>query len=40
MGLDDRGRIDAGRRADMVRVHHMDDMPLVRNVWRQGVQVY
>ena len=26
--------------ADMVRVHHMDDMPVVRNVWRQGVQVY
>lgn len=25
-----------GRRADMVRVHHMDDIPLVRNVWRQG----
>lgn len=40
VGLDDRGRIDVGRRADMVRVHHMDDMPLVRNVWRQGVQVY
>ena len=40
VGLDDRGRIDSGRRADMVRVHHMDDMPVVRNVWRQGVQVY
>ena len=40
VGLDDRGRIDTGRRADMVRVHHMDDMPVVRNVWRQGVQVY
>ena len=40
VGLDDRGRIDSGRRADMVRVHHIDDMPVVRNVWRQGVQVY
>ena len=36
VGLDDRGRIDVGRRADMVRVHHMDDMPLVPQCLASG----
>jgi alpha-D-ribose 1-methylphosphonate 5-triphosphate diphosphatase len=39
LGLDDRGRIDEGRRADLVRVKLVDGMPVARQVWRAGVQV-
>lgn len=50
VGLDDRGAIEAGRRADLVRVHAHDlpasakrpaghRVPVVRGVWRQGVRV-
>ncbi len=38
-GLDDRGEIAIGRRADMVRVHCAADLPLVRGVWRAGERV-
>lgn len=38
-GLDDRGVIAIGKRADMVRVHDTDDMPVIRAVWREGVRV-
>lgn len=38
-GLDDRGRIDVGKRADLVRVCDTGDMPVVRAVWRQGRRV-
>lgn len=38
-GLDDRGRIDVGLRADLVRVVDTGDMPVVRAVWRQGMRV-
>ncbi|OQP84107.1 phosphonate metabolism protein PhnM [Rhizobium rhizosphaerae] len=39
VGLDDRGRIAPGLRADLVRVRHAGGMPVVRSVWRQGARV-
>ncbi len=39
VGLDDRGRIDIGLRADMVRVHRQEGVPVARAVWRQGRRV-
>lgn len=39
LGLDDRGRIEEGRRADLVRVKLVGSMPIARQVWRGGVQV-
>ncbi|SFA91485.1 alpha-D-ribose 1-methylphosphonate 5-triphosphate diphosphatase [Rhizobium sp. NFR07] len=38
-GLDDRGRIAVGLRADMVRVHRQEGVPVSRAVWRQGRRV-
>ncbi|HEV2560212.1 MAG TPA: alpha-D-ribose 1-methylphosphonate 5-triphosphate diphosphatase [Microvirga sp.] len=35
-GLDDRGEIAPGKRADLVRVRVAGDMPVVRQVWRGG----
>lgn len=37
--MEDRGRIEAGRRADLVRVRPLGDMPVVRSVWRAGERV-
>lgn len=39
VGLDDRGVIEQGRRADLVRVRVDDHVPVVRTVWRQGCRV-
>jgi alpha-D-ribose 1-methylphosphonate 5-triphosphate diphosphatase len=39
VGLDDRGRIATGLRADLVRVHRDGGVPVVRSVWRQGKRV-
>ncbi|MBB3946734.1 alpha-D-ribose 1-methylphosphonate 5-triphosphate diphosphatase [Rhizobium skierniewicense] len=39
VSLDDRGRIAPGLRADLVRVHRDDGVPVVRSVWRQGRRV-
>ncbi len=39
VGLDDRGRIETGLRADLVRVQRMDGVPVVRSVWREGRRV-
>jgi alpha-D-ribose 1-methylphosphonate 5-triphosphate diphosphatase len=39
MGLDDRGEIAPGRRADLARVSVVEDMPVVRSVWREGTRV-
>ena len=39
VGLDDRGRIATGLRADVVRVRDTGDMPLVRGVWSLGDRV-
>jgi alpha-D-ribose 1-methylphosphonate 5-triphosphate diphosphatase len=38
-GMDDRGAILPGRRADLVQVRSEGDVPLVRTVWRQGQRV-
>jgi alpha-D-ribose 1-methylphosphonate 5-triphosphate diphosphatase len=37
--LNDRGRIGAGLRADLVRVRLHDGLPVVRQVWRAGERV-
>lgn len=39
LGLHDRGAIAQGLRADLVRVTHLKQTPVVRQVWRQGLQV-
>lgn len=39
VGLDDRGRVETGRRADLVRVRVADDVPVTRSVWREGRRV-
>ena len=38
-GLADRGRLEAGLRADVVRVREHERMPMVRQVWRAGERV-
>jgi len=39
VGLDDRGEITPGRRADMIRVRTVGDVAVVRSVWRTGNRV-
>jgi len=39
VGLDDRGEIAAGKRADLIRVCAADDVPVVRAVWVTGARV-
>jgi alpha-D-ribose 1-methylphosphonate 5-triphosphate diphosphatase len=39
VGLDDRGDIAPGRRADLVRVRLVGGLPVVRAVWREGDRV-
>ncbi len=39
VGLHDRGEIAVGRRADVIRVHLARDIPVVREVWREGQRV-
>src|SRR5437588_4292001 len=39
VGLADRGEIAIGKRADLIRVHVARDVPVVRNVWREGHRV-
>lgn len=38
--LHDRGRIEPGLKADLVRIHIDRDLPVVRRVWRDGERVY
>ena len=38
-GLDDRGEIAIGKRADLVRIRLVGGLPVVRGVWRQGLRV-
>lgn len=38
-GLDDRGVIAVGKRADLVRIRLVDDLPVVREVYREGRRV-
>lgn len=40
VGLEDRGRLAAGLRADLLRVRVVDDHPLVQRVWCAGRQVH
>jgi alpha-D-ribose 1-methylphosphonate 5-triphosphate diphosphatase len=39
VGLEERGEIAPGLRADLVRVRLVGAQPVVRAVWREGVQV-
>jgi alpha-D-ribose 1-methylphosphonate 5-triphosphate diphosphatase len=39
VGLDDRGAILPGRRADLVRVSLLGQVPVVRAVWRCGERI-
>ena len=39
VGLNDRGEIAAGKRADVIRVHVAGDVPVVRAAWREGRRV-
>lgn len=39
VGLNDRGRIAEGLRADLVRVRRENGVPVVRSVWRAGERV-
>jgi len=39
VGLTDRGAIESGRRADLVRVRVDEHIPVVRMVWREGRRV-
>jgi len=39
LGLEDRGEIARGRRADLVRARSVGGMPVVRQVWRGGIRV-
>jgi alpha-D-ribose 1-methylphosphonate 5-triphosphate diphosphatase len=39
VGLDDRGRIAPGLRADIIRVRRIGEVPMVRAVWRLGERV-
>jgi alpha-D-ribose 1-methylphosphonate 5-triphosphate diphosphatase len=38
-GLDDRGEIALGKRADLVQVNVSSGQPVVRRVWREGIRV-
>ncbi|SCW40061.1 alpha-D-ribose 1-methylphosphonate 5-triphosphate diphosphatase [Rhizobium mongolense subsp. loessense] len=39
VSLNDRGRIDTGLRADLVRVFRDEGVPVTRSVWREGRRV-
>jgi alpha-D-ribose 1-methylphosphonate 5-triphosphate diphosphatase len=39
VGLDDRGEIAVGKRADLIRVRVASDVPVVRTAWRCGMRV-
>jgi alpha-D-ribose 1-methylphosphonate 5-triphosphate diphosphatase len=39
LGLNDRGEIAQGKKADVVHVQIIDDLPVVRGVWRQGNRI-
>lgn len=39
VGLDDRGELAPGKRADFIHVHHSPHHPIIRGVWREGSRV-
>ena len=38
-GLEDRGELKIGKRADLIKVSVSENTPIVESVWRQGVRV-
>ena len=39
VGLMDRGVIESGKRADLLRVTRREGIPIIRSVWRAGLRV-
>ncbi len=39
IGLEDRGSLEVGQRADLVRVRVVDGLPIPREVWRAGQRI-
>ena len=39
VGLEDRGEIAEGRRADFIRVREVEGVAVVRGTWREGQRV-
>jgi alpha-D-ribose 1-methylphosphonate 5-triphosphate diphosphatase len=39
VGLKDRGSIETGKRADLIRVRLVEELPLVATVWREGTRI-
>jgi alpha-D-ribose 1-methylphosphonate 5-triphosphate diphosphatase len=39
IGLDDRGSVETGKRADLVRVRKVQGLPLPLMVWRAGERI-
>ncbi len=39
VGLRERGALEVGRRADLIQVRMVGDVPIVRGVWRKGYRV-
>jgi alpha-D-ribose 1-methylphosphonate 5-triphosphate diphosphatase len=39
VGLKDRGSIETGKRADLIRVRLVEELPLVTTVWREGTRI-
>jgi alpha-D-ribose 1-methylphosphonate 5-triphosphate diphosphatase len=39
VGFSDRGELAPGKRADMLQVAMVDDLPVLRKVWKKGVQI-
>ncbi len=40
VGLADRGELKTGKTADMLQVSLVDNLPVVKRVWKKGVQVF
>ena len=39
VGLDDRGEIAQGKKADLLQISMIDSLPVVRKAWKNGLQV-
>jgi alpha-D-ribose 1-methylphosphonate 5-triphosphate diphosphatase len=39
LGLNDRGEISIGKRADLIRVRVFERLPIIMAVWRNGISV-
>ena len=39
VGFTDRGELAAGKRADMIQVALVDTLPVLRKVWKKGIQI-